>query len=147
MVVDSRQFGPIEFENDSVVLIPDGLIGLEDCHQWVLLAERDRNSVAWLQSVQRASLALAVVSPRRFVPEYRIRVSRGELASLGLEDARLAKVLAIVGKRGENLTLNLRAPILFHPNVGLGRQVIAGEQWPVQYEVASAYSITKQHRA
>ena len=147
MVVDSRQFGPLEFDSDSVVLVPDGLIGLEDCRRWILLAERCRDGVAWLQSVEKASLALAVVSPRRFVPEYRIRVSRRELASLGLEDARLAKVLTIVGKRGENLTLNLRAPVLVHPNVGLACQVIAGEEWPVQYELTSAHSVTKQYSA
>ena len=147
MVVDTRQFGPIEFENDSVVLVPNGLIGLEDCHRWVLLAERNRDSVAWLQSVDRASLALAVVSPRRFVPEYRIRISREELASLGLEDARLAKVLAIVGKHGEKMTLNLRAPLLVHPGVGLGRQVIGGEEWPVQYELTSTPSVIKQYSA
>ena len=58
------------------------MLGLGDCLRWVLLADSQGDSLGWLQSVDHPSLALAVVSPRRFVPGYEVRLARNELQPL-----------------------------------------------------------------
>ena len=59
-------------------------MGLEECREWVLLRQGDGEEPMWLQSVERPELALAVVRPRRFVPDYRVRLPRSELVLVGL---------------------------------------------------------------
>jgi hypothetical protein len=56
-----------------------GLPGLEDCREWALLADASNDALGWLQSTTRGDVALAVVSPRRFVPDYQVRIPRSEL--------------------------------------------------------------------
>ena len=84
--------------------------GLEACRDWVLLKDEYNDAVAWLQSAQRPRIALPVVSPRRFVPDYQIRVGRAELESLDLDDVRSAQVVVIAGRTEHSITLNLKRP-------------------------------------
>ena len=104
------------------------------------MADRSNDAVAWLQDVDRADVAVAVVSPRRFVPGYRMRVARQELAPLELDDPRAAKILVIAGKRGHALTLNLKAPLVIHLHRRLGRQVVANGDLSVQHVLGSDHS-------
>jgi flagellar assembly factor FliW len=100
-----------------------------------LLDDGQSDALAWLQSVQRGEVAVAVVSPRRFVPDYRIRVARPEIEPLGLVDPRHAEVLVVVGRTDRAVTLNLKAPLLVNPARRLGRQVITNGDLPIRYEL------------
>ncbi len=99
------------------------------------MADAQNDALGWLQSLTRAEVALAVVSPRRYVPDYQLRVSRGELVPLALEDLEQAQVLAILGKNESGITLNLRAPVVINEERRIGRQVISNNDLPVQYEL------------
>lgn len=133
----SCRFGQIEIDPDDILQFPTGLLGLEQCRQWVLLADAKSDAVAWLQSMERPEIALPVTSPRRFVPEYQMRVARRELAMLELEDASAAKILVIVGRTAGGLSLNLKAPVVLNLQRRLGRQVITNGELPVRYELGS----------
>ncbi len=144
MEIPSSRFGPIQVEADDVIHFPQGLLGLEDCRQWVLLTGADDEAVAWLQSLQRADVALAVVSPRRFVADYRMRIARRELAPLRLDDVDKVEVLAIVGRSAHGVTLNLKAPLLINLERRLGRQVITNGDLPVRHEVKGKQSTLRR---
>ena len=131
----SSRFGPIEVDPDDVIYFPTGLLGLEACRRWVLLAEGRSASVAWLQSLERPEIALAVTSPRRFVSGYRIRVARRELAAIDLDDAPAGRVLVIVSRTPRGLSLNLKAPVVINLRRRLGRQVVTNGELPVCYEL------------
>jgi flagellar assembly factor FliW len=75
------------------------------------------------------------VSPRRFVPEYQVRIPRSELSPLALADMRQAQVVVVVGQNGTGLTLNLKAPIVINLEARTGRQVVASGDLPLQYEL------------
>jgi flagellar assembly factor FliW len=135
--IDTVRFGCVEIEPDDLLNFPSGMLGLADCHHWVLLADAENDALGWLQSTSRPEIALAVVCPRRFVPEYQVRISRSELAPLDLPDVRQAQVLAIVGKNHQGITLNLKAPLIINLQRRLGRQVITGGDQPLQYLLES----------
>jgi flagellar assembly factor FliW len=80
---------------------------------------------------------VALVSPRRYLPQYQLRVARRDLAPLQLADYGSAKVLAVVGKRDRGLTLNLRAPLVINPERRLGRQVLAYDDLPICHPLES----------
>jgi flagellar assembly factor FliW len=137
MEITTTRFGRLEIEANDIIRFPTGLWGFEDCREWVLLADQENDALAWLQCVQRPAVALAVASPRRFVPDYRMRVARRELSSLELSDVKRAKVLVVVGRTDRAMTLNLKAPVVINLDRRLGRQVITNGDLPVQYELAS----------
>ena len=137
MEIHSTRFGPIGVEPGDILHFPEGLVGFADCRDWILLADEQNSALAWMQSVDRPELSLAVVSPRRFVPGYHMRVARRELDPLKLEHLQGARVLVIVGKTNRSVTLNLKAPLVINLDRRLGRQVITNGDLPLQFEVAS----------
>ncbi len=137
MRVNTTRFGRLEIDADDVLLFPTGLLGLEDCRHWVLLADAENDSLGWLQSIMRPEIALAVVSPRRFVPDYQLRVARSELSALELQDLRQAQVLLVVGKNELGVTVNLKAPLVINIDRRLASQVIANGDQPVQFQLTA----------
>jgi flagellar assembly factor FliW len=140
----TTRFGRVIFDEEDVIRFPTGLIGLGSCRQWVLLADRNHAAVAWLQCVDQVDVALAVVNPRRFVPDYQLRVARRELAPLDIADLGRAKVLVILGKTDRGLALNLKAPLVVNPDRRLGRQVVANGELPIRHELESERAAFKR---
>jgi len=135
MRINTSRFGRIDVDAGDILRFPSGLPGLEDCREWALLADSTNDALGWLQSTTRGDVALAVVSPRRFVPDYQVRIPRSELAPLAIADIRQAQVVVVVGKTDTTLTLNLKAPIVINLESRTGRQVVASGELPLQYEL------------
>jgi flagellar assembly factor FliW len=133
MEITTSRFGSLTVTDDDVLTFVDGLIGMEDCQRWALLADAQNAALGWLQSLDRPEVALAVVSPRRFVPEYRARVSRRDVEPLGVAADEDAQVLVIVNQVGDSLAVNLKAPLVVHVGTRLGRQIVAKDNHPVQH--------------
>jgi len=141
MQIGTTRFGMVQIEMRDIVLFPSGLIGYEDSRHWVVLGDAENDAVAWLQCVAGPDLAMPVVSPRRFVPEYQLRVGQSQLEPLQLSEVDEAFVLSIMSKSEDgNLTLNLKAPIIVNLDRRLGRQVITTDDQPIQHYLTSVPS-------
>jgi flagellar assembly factor FliW len=140
MNLSTTRFGSVTIEEGDVLNFVDGLIGMEQCRRWVLLADASNPALGWLQSTERGDLALAVVSPRRFVPDYAVRVARRDIEPLALVEPNDAQVLVIVGQVDGSLVLNLKAPLVIHLRERLGRQIVARDDHAVQHRLPSTAS-------
>ena len=143
MNIQTTRFGRVEIEMDDILNFPSGLLGLEACRQWVLLADAQNSALGWLQCTTRPEVAFAVVSPRRFVPDYQMRVARSELTPLELPEPKQAQVLVILGKNDRSITLNLKATLVINLAKRLGRQVITNGEHPIQYELVDRQPLKK----
>ena len=114
-----------------MLLMPHGLIGFETCRHWILLSGEGNEEVAWLQSVAQSNVAIPVVSPRRFAPNYRAHVSRRELTMLHIHTEDQLYVLSVVSKSGVTLTANLKSPILLNASRHLAIQVVVTDEQPL----------------
>ena len=144
MEISTTRFGQVTTDAEDILLFPHGLMGFEDNQHWVLLADEENPAVGWLQCITRPGLAMAVVSPRRFVPDYQLRVARGELGSLQLGKEDRTYVLALVSNHGGKLTANLRAPIVINLDRRLGRQVVTTDEPPLRYELAPRHAALRK---
>lgn len=133
MDVLTTRFGTLRAAPGDLITFEAGLIGLRDCRRWLLLADTKNPMLGWLQCVDSPDVAVGVVAPRRFVPDYQLRVSRGEIQSLRLDNLRDAQVAVIVSRQPEGLSLNLRAPLVINVESRRGRQVISKDALPVKY--------------
>jgi flagellar assembly factor FliW len=137
MKISTTRFGNLTIEDADVLTFVDGLIGMEDCRRWVLLADAQNSALGWLQSLDRPEVALGVVSPRRFVADYQVRVARREIQPLGLENPSEAQILVIVSQASGSLSLNLKAPLVVHVAERLGRQIVARDDHAVQHRLTA----------
>ncbi|MCH2125719.1 MAG: flagellar assembly protein FliW [Pirellulaceae bacterium] len=137
MNLQTAHFGHLALDASDVLTFPDGLIGMEHLRSWVLLADSTDANIAWLQSFDAADIALPVVSPTQFVPNYRVCTAPEELELLGLEELGKACVLIAVAQSSQRLTINLKAPLILNLERRIGRQVITLDDRPVQLEIAS----------
>jgi len=136
MHIETSHFGPLEIDVGDILLFPHGVVAFEECQHWVLVADLDNPALAWLQSVSIADIALPVVSPRRFVPQYQVHVAKGQLVPLEFSQFDQAYVLSVVSQSDGDLTLNLKAPLIINLDRRLGRQVITTDEQPVALVIA-----------
>lgn len=137
MKIHTTRFGSIEIEPDDILFFRNGLLGFEDCRHWVLLADVENSAIAWLQSMQHADIAMPVVSPRRFIDDYQVRLEPANVEALQLTSVEQAYVLGVVSRDEETLTLNLRAPLVINLDRRIGCQVVTVDEQPFQYELAT----------
>lgn len=136
MQIQTTRFDVVSIQPDNILLFPTGIPGLDECRHWILLADSENNALGWLQSISRPEFALAVVSPKRFVANYQVRITRAEMAALQLDDSQDAHVLAVVSRSEKALVLNLKAPVILNLTKRLGRQVVVNDDQPLQHEIA-----------
>ena len=135
MKVATTRFGDVKIEADDILLFRNGLIGFEDCQHWVILADGANEAVAWLQSMNRPEIALPVVSPRRFIPDYQVRVEGRDLDCLQLTSIDQAFVLCVVSNNANALTVNLKAPVVINLDRRLGCQLMTCDEQSLQHEL------------
>lgn len=135
MRIDTQRFGTLSLNSEQLFLFPQGLIGMETLRQWALLPDPENESVAWLQSASRGDRAIAVISPRAFFDDYRVHVTRRDLAGLHMQPGAEIYVLTAVSGHVGKLSTNLRSPFLLNLNRRLGCQVITGNDYPIQQQL------------
>ncbi len=138
MRIDTQRFGTLDLDAKELFLFPQGLIGMESLRHWAILPDNENDSVAWLQSASRGDRAIALISPRAFFEDYRVRVSRRELACLNLKTSSEMYVLTTVSGHVGKLTTNLRSPLLVNFSKRLGCQVITDDLQPIQQSLPIA---------
>lgn len=132
MRLDSDRLGTISCDAGDLLLCPNGLIGFEHLHAWMLLRE---GGLWWLQAIEDSQIALPVVSPFDYVSDYRLCLQRDDCGSFELGSPEQLVVLAVLGEHDRQWTLNLRAPILIQPKLRLGCQVVAGDEHSLRHVV------------
>ena len=138
MRIDSSRFGQIEIVEDDILRFPQGIIGMEDLSDWVLFADAENSALGWLQNVHQAEIALAVVSPRRFLRDYEARIARRQLSAIRLDQPQDAQLLVIAARDEESVTLNLKAPLVINLTRRLGCQVITRGDDELQHRLPRA---------
>ncbi|HEY3282782.1 MAG TPA: flagellar assembly protein FliW [Armatimonadota bacterium] len=126
MKVQTTRFGELELDEDSVISMVKGFIGLEECVRFTLLEHRPDSPFLWMQSLDRPELAFLVTDPFSFFSDYEVEVGQEDqtvLSSGGPEDL-LVLVTVTVRGAGEEVTANLLGPLVFNLGQRIGKQII-----------------------
>ena len=131
MLVKSTRFGSVSANDEDVLVFPNGLIGFEKTKHWIILPDRDNSDVAWLQATSQPQVALPIVSPRKFIPDYKVTVGQRDLAILQTRSVDRIFVMLVLSKTGKTLTANLRGPIILNLTQRIGIQTVITEPLPL----------------
>ena len=143
MKVETKWFGTIEVGEEQILTFDKGIIGVEDWKKFTLIYDAEKgveeSSIYWLQAIDEPTLALPIMDPTIVYEGYDPVVEDEVVNSLGdnIADATLLVVCTVtVPEKLENMTVNLKAPIIINMDTNRGVQLIAdNDDYQVRYPI------------
>ena len=128
---ETRYFGPVDYDEQSVMLFPDGIPAFEQEQRFLALRQPINEPLVFLQSLANPNLCFATLPALSACPSYQLSMAPEDLDALRLETGRQPVIgrdvlcLAILSLE-ENAppTVNLLAPIVVNLRTLCGRQAI-----------------------
>ena len=127
MILQTKYFGEIEYEEGELIQFPNGLPGFEEEHAFLLLPFNGSNSSMFsLQSATTPSLAFVAMDPFLLDPNYEPVLSAADLRQCGVEGWQDLSycVLCVVKEPASESTVNMKCPIALHLEERKAYQVI-----------------------
>ncbi len=137
MKKNTRLFGEIDISDDKLIRFRDGIVGFPFMKDFALINDEEKeNSIMWLQSMDEEQFALPVIDPYGIMPDYKPTVDDELLKSIDYEDQiPFVLVTLTVPPKIEDLTANLKAPIIINTDNNKGVQVIVEDDYEVKYHI------------
>jgi flagellar assembly factor FliW len=121
----NTRFGEVEYDPENLLHFPAGLIGLPNLRHFIVMPNKKRGPLFWIQSVDDPDIAFVLTDPTNFFLDYQLMPEDAERESLLLDEKDECFILSVVTvPADQNITLNLAAPILFAPKTNRAIQVI-----------------------
>ncbi len=132
MKINTRKFGDIEIDEKKILTMPDGLPGFPGLTRFAFLEDPRLAPFNWFQSVETPDLALTVIDPILFKPDYDFDIEsviRGKKwAKVTRKDLLVYVVVNIAGeKEGRRVTANLMGPLVLNPKTNQVVQVVLSD--------------------
>jgi len=132
------RFGDIEYQEEDVIQLPDGLVGLPDLRRWLILEMGQDVPMLWLQSLDRGDFGFPVCQPELFLDEYKwdLTPSQDLKIRAGAPGQRVALIIATIAAGGTRITGNLLAPLVIDSTSRLGVQAPqAADNYSLKHEI------------
>ena len=143
MLVETKDFGPLNINEDDIIFFPTGIYGFEELHKFVILTDPVNKWIIYLQSLENAEFRFLMLDPYSFFEKYNPIISEDVLNSINpykREDIVLFSIVVIPSNTSES-TVNLKSPILINFNNKTGMQIILENK---DYNVATKLFSRKQ---
>ncbi|MDR2726330.1 MAG: flagellar assembly protein FliW [Candidatus Adiutrix sp.] len=125
----TKRFGEMEFTEESVVRVLGGLLGLGGLENYVIIRYQDDSPFYWLQCVDDPDLALVMVNPLAFTPDYAPAIPPAVAEELGGPgELSLFVIVTIPAGNPRGLTANLLGPVVVNPGRRLARQLVLDDR-------------------
>lgn len=147
MTTETRLFGTITIEDEKLITFPEGIVGFPFLKQFALIhdAENENAPIMWLQSMEEPTFAMPVLEPLLVVDDYNPTVNDEYLEPVGelAEDQIYSLVTITVPPQIENMSVNLKAPIVINMANNKAVQIIVEDDYKVKHPI---YETLKKRR-
>ncbi len=113
----TQDFGELEIEKEHIFTFEGGILGFDELHQFVLISDESTEPLKWLISVENPEIGFPLISPWHIDLSY-------EPGRDYDPDTEVAMTVVTLGHEEGNLSVNLKAPILFNIENNTGKQLI-----------------------
>lgn len=129
MTIQTTRFGSVTITADDVVFFPEGLLGFNELHRFVLLDDPTDEIFAWLQSCEEPGVAFPLLEPELFANNYVVHLTKSDLEALKLKSPEGTRCFSIITipQDPTEMTANLKAPIVINIKERLARQCVLQE--------------------
>ncbi|GAB4339033.1 MAG: flagellar assembly protein FliW [Calditrichia bacterium] len=138
MKVVTQQFGELEVSEEQVIHFPNGIIGFEDCRNFVIVDAEDFEPFRWLISLDKREFGFPVLDPLLIDPDYLKELPGGLRREAKAEGSRIVPLCVVTLRgEGEKVTINLKGPIIIDFEKREGRQIIlTSEELSVSHPIS-----------
>ncbi|MDR2141454.1 MAG: flagellar assembly protein FliW [Deltaproteobacteria bacterium] len=128
--ITTDRFGEMEFSEESVLRVLGGVIGFPELLGYVLIQRPNDVPFYWLQSVDDPSMALVLLDPLIFKPDYHPPLPEGLLVELDAQESEISlfAIVTIPQGRPQDMTANLLGPLAVCPRSHLARQLVLDDR-------------------
>lgn len=148
MNITTKLFGEIEVDESKLISFANGIIGFPDLKDFLLIHDSEsEGGIKWMQSVQEPAFAMPVIDPLAVMATYNPQVEDEFIKPLGIkEDADMLVLVTItVPKNIEDMTVNLRAPIIIAGEARKACQIIVDQdEYLVKYPIYEILKAAKE---
>ena len=121
----TTRFGEVEYDPETLLHFPAGMIGLPLLKRFIVMPNKKKGPLFWIQSVDEPEFAFVLTDPTNFFLDYAVVPDKSEQDTLRIDKDDPCFVLVVVTiPPDQKITLNLSAPILFSPKSNRAIQVI-----------------------
>lgn len=135
MEIHGTRFGVLEFNEEEIININDGLLGFPLSKRFLLFPYGEDSSFFWLQSVDEPEIAFIVINPFDFFSDLEFAIQDEDAEALALdrgEDVEVFSLVTIPEGRPEEMRSNLAGPVIVNTANRLGKQILLKEYSPRQ---------------
>lgn len=124
--MNTTSLGRIQYTEDQRFKCPHGLLGFEQEQRFILIEDPKVAPFQWLQSEEDGDLAFLVINPVMVQPDYTLAIDRNSLKDLNIEknDQTIIYVIATLGDKPQDTTLNFKGPLVFNLSQRVIQQVV-----------------------
>lgn len=129
--LSTNNFGNLSIEKENIITFEQGLLGFEELKQFAIIDVEECLPFEWLVSVEDPIVAFPILNPTLFFSDYKPSLSKDDLVLLDIRKEKDVEMFCIVtlGKKPEDVTLNLKGPILINMKNKMGKQVVITEDY------------------
>ena len=127
MEINTRDFGIVQVKEDAIYEFTDGLYGFEDDRKYAIFENSFEDlTFLYLQSIDHIVPCFLVFEPWDLHPNYQPALSKEdmELCEADNIDELIFLVIASVPSTIEELSVNIKSPVVLNPKTRKARQVI-----------------------
>lgn len=126
MDLRGTRFGDLEYAEQEVLELPEGLVGLPQLKRFLILDLSDQAPLRWLQSLDEPAVGFLIAEPGLFDPTYSLALDEHDLRGLAVRSVAELSVFVLCTRRGSwsATTGNLLGPVVVHTETRRGRQLI-----------------------
>lgn len=127
MLLKTAHLGELEIDEQRIIHFPNGIPAFETVKQFIIVDDEEPTMpFKWLQSVDKPDLAFVIINPFLVKQDYDFDVKDEVLKEIQLEspDALAVFCIVTVPEDLNQMTINLKAPVMIHVEERKGMQVI-----------------------
>ncbi|MBN2794393.1 MAG: flagellar assembly protein FliW [Clostridia bacterium] len=136
IVTDYR--GEVEYTEDDIIHFEDSMYGFDGKKDFLLIANIEPElPFHWLQSIEDESLTFVITDPFLFVEKYDFELDDLTVEKLNLNSVEdiMIYTTVIIPDSVEEITINLKSPIIININDRKAKQVILSEDYPYKHKI------------
>lgn len=145
----TKLFGEIGIDEQKIINFPEGIIGFKNLKNFLLIhdSENEDSKITWMQSIDEPAFAIPVIDPLVVKEDYNPIAEYELLECIGeITDNELFIMVTLkVPEDINNMSVNLKAPLVINPNTRKGCQILVqNEDYMVKYPI---YEILNNRKA
>jgi flagellar assembly factor FliW len=130
MKLNTKYHGIKEYNKEDIITFNKGIPGFEGLKRFIIFSVEENEQFSILHSIDDEEIGIVLISPFTKFKDYEFKLTDEKIQKLNITSDEEVLVLNTVtlSSKIEDITINLKAPIIINIKSKLGEQIILDDQ-------------------